>query len=214
MVRKDYLAAIDADRLDELPSGAYAKGFIRAYANYLGLDPVPFVRVYESQCEDPSAELSSFRMEPVRVPHAAHPRAWRIASGVAIMLLIALGLIGAFKSGDEPADPSPAVADLAFLPSAEDVQAPNVLGAVVKIEVTSSKTWVGIKLDGETGFEGFLNAGETKTFKAKDTVYLVLGNPGVVKISANGIDLGYPSGDTYRGTFTPDTAELPVSQAQ
>jgi len=37
-IRPSYLAALEQGRIDELPGPAYALGFVRAYANYLGLD--------------------------------------------------------------------------------------------------------------------------------------------------------------------------------
>ncbi len=36
-IGKEYLLAIEDDRLDKLPSGAYSRGFIRQYAQFLGL---------------------------------------------------------------------------------------------------------------------------------------------------------------------------------
>lgn len=44
-IRRVYLDAIENGRLDELPTGpAYASGFIRSYAQALGLDPEPLLQ--------------------------------------------------------------------------------------------------------------------------------------------------------------------------
>src|ERR1700743_3569423 len=37
-IRKDHLEALEEDRLDSLPGKTYAVGFVRTYAEYLGLD--------------------------------------------------------------------------------------------------------------------------------------------------------------------------------
>lgn len=37
-IRKDHLAALEDDKLEALPGRTYALGFVRSYANYLGLD--------------------------------------------------------------------------------------------------------------------------------------------------------------------------------
>src|ERR1700733_14439009 len=37
-IRKDHLEAIEEDLLDALPGRTYAVGFVRSYADYLGLD--------------------------------------------------------------------------------------------------------------------------------------------------------------------------------
>ena len=38
-IRRDHLEALEEDRLAALPGRTYAVGFVRAYADYLGLDP-------------------------------------------------------------------------------------------------------------------------------------------------------------------------------
>src|SRR5439155_11424156 len=103
LVRFDFLELIDQDRFDELPSGAYAKGFLRSYATYLGLDPTPYIRSYLQRYAQPAPELASVVQKGVRVPPAAQRRAWKIAIGGAAALLVVLGLLGAFRSGDTPA---------------------------------------------------------------------------------------------------------------
>src|SRR5438477_7992811 len=103
LVRHDFLELIDADRLEELPSGAYAKGFIRAYAIYLGLDPKPFLHAYEQRCGSPEPELSRVVRRGVRVPPRAHKRAWKVAIFGAAAAILVLALLGAFHSGDNTA---------------------------------------------------------------------------------------------------------------
>lgn len=207
-VRQDYLELIDAERLDELPAGAYAKGFIRAYAQFLGLDPLPLVQTYEARHGRPEPELSAVVRRPVRVPNAAQPRAWRVAAGIAVGLLLVLGLLGAFGSGEEPAEAPEVAADVEPI----DSPAPNPLGAVVKVEVVGERSWVQAEADGELIFQGTLSSGEERTFKGEGRVYLVFGNAQAVRLYANGQDVGVPDDPTYRGTFTPDTTELPPSQ--
>ncbi|UCF68304.1 MAG: DUF2914 domain-containing protein [Acidobacteriota bacterium] len=45
-IRERFLSALERDALAELPGGAFNKGFVRAYARYLGLDPRLLVRKY------------------------------------------------------------------------------------------------------------------------------------------------------------------------
>src|SRR5437588_9829304 len=44
-----YLAALEAGRPDELPGAVYAIGFIRAYADHLGLDNREMLRLFKQQ---------------------------------------------------------------------------------------------------------------------------------------------------------------------
>ena len=48
-IRSKYLGALEEDRFDALPGPAYAKGFLRTYADYLGLDAQQFVDEYSSR---------------------------------------------------------------------------------------------------------------------------------------------------------------------
>lgn len=210
LVRKDYLELIDEDRLHLLPPGAYAKGFIRAYAQHLGLDPAPFVRGYEQMCEQPAPELSAVVRHPVRVPNAAQPRTWRIVAGGAVALLL-LGFLGVFRSGEQPDPPLEVAADLQVAAASP---APNPFGAVVRVEIEGERSWVQAEVDGEVVFDGVLTRGDKQTFRGTDGVYLVLGNARSVRIFANGQDVGSPDDATYRGMFTPSTSELPPSVPQ
>ena len=48
-IRVSYLAAIEEGRYESLPGHAYALGFVRAYANYLGLDDEEAVRRFKQE---------------------------------------------------------------------------------------------------------------------------------------------------------------------
>ncbi|MBN2702593.1 MAG: helix-turn-helix domain-containing protein [Pontiellaceae bacterium] len=48
-IMSKYIEAMEADNFGELAAPVYVKGFIRMYAQYLGLDAVPLVNEYLSQ---------------------------------------------------------------------------------------------------------------------------------------------------------------------
>jgi cytoskeletal protein RodZ len=48
-IRARYLRALEEEEFDSLPSGTYVRGFLRAYASYLGLDGRLFVDEYASR---------------------------------------------------------------------------------------------------------------------------------------------------------------------
>lgn len=47
-IMSKYIEAMEADNFGELSAPVYVKGFIRMYAQYLGLDSVPLVNEYLS----------------------------------------------------------------------------------------------------------------------------------------------------------------------
>jgi cytoskeleton protein RodZ len=211
LVRQDFLELIDHDRLEELPTGAYAKGFIRSYVAYLGLDPKPFLDAYEKRCGRPEPELSRVVRRGVRVPPAAQKRGWQIAVGSAVVLILILGLFGAFRSGDSPDELPSASAAAARVPAAS---APNAMGAVVRLEVVADETWVEASVDGQKVFGANLARGEYETFKGNDRIDLFVARGENVRITANGRILGTPDEGPYSGGFTPSTTRLPSSEPE
>jgi cytoskeleton protein RodZ len=87
-IRDGYLRAIEDGRFDELPAGAYAVGFVRAYAVHLGLDGDKLVRRFKE-------ELGQGARKPNLV--IPQPQAEsRVPGGALVMasLLLAAGAYG------------------------------------------------------------------------------------------------------------------------
>lgn len=78
------------------------------------------------------------------------------------------------------------------------------------VEVTlelQDKSWVRVKVDGKTEFEGELNKGDKKTWTAKKQLTIRSGNAGAVLVSTNKkqpTPLG-SMGSVKQVTFTPET---------
>jgi cytoskeletal protein RodZ len=73
-IRFFYLDAIEKGSFDRLPGPAYATGFIRTYANFLGLDPDSVIQGYKLERDRPSAEGNLTFPTPeqeTRIPGAA-----------------------------------------------------------------------------------------------------------------------------------------------
>ena len=73
-IRFFYLDAIEKGNFDRLPGPAYATGFIRTYANFLGLDPDSVIQGYKLERDRPSVEGNLTFPTPeqeTRIPGAA-----------------------------------------------------------------------------------------------------------------------------------------------
>ena len=68
-IRSRQLTAIEEDRFDALPGEAYARGFVRTYADYLKLDPETCVQYLNS------AHFPTGRRRPQPDPRPASPPA-------------------------------------------------------------------------------------------------------------------------------------------
>jgi cytoskeletal protein RodZ len=71
-IREKYLAAIEADNFDILPSLVQKKGFVRAYAQALGLDPAPLVAhlgssINDDGIKDPISTESELKTSPPEI---------------------------------------------------------------------------------------------------------------------------------------------------
>lgn len=74
LIREEYLAAIEKSDFDRLPGPTYAVGFVRSYADFLGLDGVAAVKLFKREREGVEAQATLSFPEPVaesRIPRGA-----------------------------------------------------------------------------------------------------------------------------------------------
>lgn len=84
-IRLPYLEAIEAGRYRDLPGATYAVGFIRAYAEHLGLDSEEVVRRFKAETTDGGADQKlSF---PTPVPETGIPGGAYVFIGLVIAVL-------------------------------------------------------------------------------------------------------------------------------
>jgi len=108
------------------------------------------------------------------------------------------GSVSSSPSSTPSTQPSPST-------SPSDVVA-QADGVTVKLSVTGRASWMRVTNgSGKTLFEGTLTKGDTKTFRDKTKVKLLVGNAGAVSLKINGRDLGAPgaSGQVVKVDFGP-----------
>src|SRR5262252_569077 len=84
-IRDRYLQALEDERWELLPGDAYVKGFLRTYADYLGLDGNLYVEEYNSRFSHPE--------EPQLVPQRFERRRTRVGGVGFLRPLVAIGVI-------------------------------------------------------------------------------------------------------------------------
>jgi cytoskeleton protein RodZ len=90
-IRDRYLQALEEERWELLPGDAYVKGFLRTYADYLGLDGSLYVEEYNSRFAHPE----EVQLVPERFARTGGPFA-----GVGFLRpLVAIGVIVAIVAG-------------------------------------------------------------------------------------------------------------------
>lgn len=95
-IPRKYLEALELENFGILPAPVYARGFLRSYAGYLGLEPKELLPFF------PVGHVEEPELDPL--PEVSDPRTWNLnglfAMGV-IAALIAI-VVGLYALGDEP----------------------------------------------------------------------------------------------------------------
>lgn len=82
-IRYPYLQAIEDGRFQDLPGAAYAAGFLRSYAEYLGLDPDGIVTRYKEEA------AGALRQQELYLPTPATEE--RVPGGTLLLVTLVLG---------------------------------------------------------------------------------------------------------------------------
>src|SRR5690242_13583561 len=96
-IRASHLQAIEDGRYEELPGGTYAIGFIRTYAEYLGLDAPELVRRFKQEIE--GQEFKNDLSFPMPVSERSVPGSTVLLGG-AIIALCGYGIWYYMSSGN------------------------------------------------------------------------------------------------------------------
>ena len=94
-IRTRYIRALEDEDFHILPGPTYTKGFLRAYAEYLGLDGQPFVDEFNSRHHDPRGSIEHTPIAPRPRSRPAQRRRQRRESN---LIMIALAGIVAVVS--------------------------------------------------------------------------------------------------------------------
>ena len=202
------LKALEESDLDRLPAPAFTRGFIRSYAQHIGIDPEEKVCAY-------LAELAKRADGKPLVPVPGRRKFFRgrgatagmIVGGVTALLLV-LGLIARperrpairaekpiaaraakaveLKNVTTSSEPTPSVR--APEPAAAEAPAPREDGdgpIALTLEFDDD-SWTKLEASGETLFVGLIHRGEVKRFEARGGYRISLGNAGGVRVTVNG----------------------------
>jgi cytoskeleton protein RodZ len=106
-IRVAHLRAIEEGRIGDLPAGAYAVGFTRAYATALGLDANDLTRRFRAEVADVNRKTE---LEfPVPLPERGIPAGAVVALGVILAIGAYVGWYRLSADAPPPSDAVPAV---------------------------------------------------------------------------------------------------------
>ncbi len=193
------LNAIEEGRLDQLPEPVYIKGFIKRFAEALGLNGAEFASAFPTGSgiqfvKPPWRHLPAAQLRPV---HLYLLYVFLVLGSVnGLSFLVSRSAIQGIKTEDYPSPgqqlPAPKnSAPANQLQKLEPIKLASVTqrsqsGKSVQVGVTlKSQSWIRVVADGKTEFEGVLPEGTQRTWVADKTLSVRAGNAGGVLVEFN-----------------------------
>jgi len=195
-IRPKYLRALEDERFDILPAPTYVRGFLRSYAEALGLDGQPFVDEYNSRFTvgEDDAPLRARSAPPPRRDRG--PRESRLAAVALVAIAVATALvIAAWKFGGPEGEKVPG---LQSGPTTMSTHAPKGTARLV-VRASDGSSWMEVRARTSSGkllYSGTLEEGQRKSFEGK-SLQLALAKPQNVVVRLNGNRVELPQGTTF-----------------
>ncbi len=199
-IRAKYLRALEEEHFDVLPGDTYVKGFLRTYAEYLGLDGQLYVDEYNSRfAREEEFPVQSATARP-------RPRSRRMESNFVVVALagivaVTILVVVAWKFGTSGSPTSPTLLDGGPASSTQSStttgsnahptkpSAPAKRLAKVTLAATGGDCWLQVHAGsarGELIYEGTLQQGQTQRFTKWKRLWMQLGAPTYLRGTING----------------------------
>jgi cytoskeleton protein RodZ len=206
------LQAMERGDFSRLPGGLFTRGFLRAYAREVGLDPEETVRHYlaefevappvEAALQGGDDEHRDPTAEEIEHLHRRNRRK-QLVGGVAVVLMAALlyfTFLGRHSGGGasvaaQSPPPEPVSQQKAEVGTTGTADATRPAATPtdrwagrLHLELQpQAPCWVSAITDGRQGLQRLINPGEREAIDATDEVTLRLGDPSACAFSINGL---------------------------
>ena len=206
-IRARYLQALEEESFDALPAQAYVKGFLRNYAEYLGLDGQLYVDEYNSRYavgeEEPHEPVVARRTSSVHARHRRMERRGVLFALLGIGVVFAL-VIAAWKFSGNDTTPIANLNTKTTTPTTTATAPARKSKPTVArptrfrffVLAVGGSCWMQVRnysSSGPTLFTGTVDAGQYHRFVAR-RLWINLGNPAHLKASLNGRAVTIPGG--------------------
>jgi hypothetical protein len=197
-IRSKYIRALEEEDFTAIPGDAYIRGFLRTYAEYLGLDGDIYVEEYASRF------LTSWRDElpPRPQRRRVRPHQRRIERRAVVLVLAGIALVTALVF-------------VAWRYGGSSSQVPGLGTGQKKQQRAAARqlvlrgvgrgTYVEVRHNGRTGklgLSGTVEPGETDTIPG-DHFYLLVRRPSGLRVTLGGRAVALPAVHNLRVLVTP-----------
>ena len=196
-IRAKYLAALEDERFEVLPGQAYVRGFMRTYADFLGLNANLYVDEYNERFAPPEEDAAPIQHRPIE------RRELRLARPVAIALAALVGAtVLVWQLGFSSGPKAPVSADRLVTTTTQQQTTTNrrpiaptretttkAAPATLVVRATRGDCWVAVRMGSSTGavvYEQVLVQGGTLRFGLKKPLWVRLGAPWNTDVTLRG----------------------------
>jgi hypothetical protein len=204
-IRGKYLRALEDEQFDVLPAQTYVKGFLRSYAEYLGLDGQLYVDEYNSRFVVGEEEPQS------RPRRSASPsRGVQVQSRVVLLTLLGIVSVTALVivawTRGEPQTVTPVGLGTTRSVTHQTPVVPAVAKTVrLLVKASRGSCWLQVHKTSATGpilFQGTLDQGQQQLFTARK-LWITLDRPENLVTILNGHTRRLPVGGVKTLIVTP-----------
>jgi cytoskeletal protein RodZ len=216
------LEALERNEVSRLPGGLFTRGFVRSYADAVGLDPERTVREFARQFPDEASEPGeALREALIEINPGTSRWGLRVTILVASVLLVVISVAfgsryftaappapGAMSAPSPRDEAAAGRARPSEVPTEQPAVAPTAGSGGVTIEIAAKGScWVSAQADGRRVVTRLMEAGARATVEAEREIVLTIGDTGSFSYTVNGVagrSLG-ASGEVARNVrITPE----------
>lgn len=216
-VQPRIISAIEHNDLASIPPKPFGRGFVRAYAREVGLDPEQTVREYFAQFP-PAAAVAAPHPDPEAEPWPSRTSWFGAAALIAITIVTLAVLRG---GGDELQSAASTPVGTTGGAAATPVDAPRAGGMIGKNDEAAPRTdgvdlvlnadrecWVTATADGSRVLYQLLSPGSQHAIRASREITILAGNAGALRVTINGRQAGPlgRDGEVRSVRITPENA--------
>lgn len=184
-ISRRYLEAIEEGQYERLPGETFVRGFIRSYAQSIGLDPEDTLLIYSQTRVVPG--VTSQRREHVAPTRRAWNERflqWVLVAGVVVVGAVFLGIVGVLEV--------PNLLRLTSTSPADVGKAPTSGVPLILTAIADADTWLRVTIDGQDVQDMLLRAGQSAKWMGQEHFVISVGNARATHLRLNGRDLAMP----------------------
>ena len=178
-ISKTHLEAIEEGNLSALPEIVYVRGFLKSYAKFLDLDPEEILAEFDSIYR----EIKEVSKIPIKRKESKKLKIPLISIFICLIIYFLLNLF--FKEKPK--------SQISKIPKVKKTfSKPKEIKSFKLTLKAKEDVWISVKPDKEKEYQELLHKGDVRTFFAKDTFLLTIGNIGGIEVYVNDIKVKLP----------------------